>query len=174
MLDDITPVLLTYNEEQNIGRALSRLGWARDIVVVDSGSTDGTLGELAKFPNVRVFSRGFDSHGNQWRYAVEETQIATEWIFRLDADYQVSDALIAELARLDTNAPVSAYRVCFDYAILSRKLYRRSIPRTRSCCARDVSLCGTRGTPRLGTWTVPSQLSLAGSSMTTGSQPDNG
>jgi hypothetical protein len=43
MLDHITPVLLTYNEEQNVGRTLSHLAWASDIVVVDGGSTDGTL-----------------------------------------------------------------------------------------------------------------------------------
>jgi glycosyltransferase involved in cell wall biosynthesis len=122
MLDHVTPVLLTHNEAQNIGRTLSHLTWAKDIVVVDSGSTDGTLAVLASLPNVRVFKRNFDSHGNQWRYAVEDTQITTEWILRLDADYQVSDALVAEIAALDPNAPVSAYRVSFDYAIFSHKL----------------------------------------------------
>jgi glycosyltransferase involved in cell wall biosynthesis len=122
MLDDVTPVLLTHNEVQNIARTLSRLGWAKDIVVVDSGSTDGTLAVLKSHPNVRVFKRSFDSHGNQWRFAVEETRIATDWILRLDADYQVSDALIAEIAALDPNASISAYRVSFDYAIFSRDL----------------------------------------------------
>jgi len=122
MLDCVTPVLLTYNEVQNIARTLSRLSWAKDIVVVDSGSTDGTLAALASFRNVRVFNRSFDSHGNQWRYAVGETQIATDWIMRLDADYQVSDTLIAEIAALDPNARVSAYRVPFEYAVFSRKL----------------------------------------------------
>jgi hypothetical protein len=43
MLDHITPVLLTFNEEPNIARTLAHLAWAKDIVVVDSGSTDGTL-----------------------------------------------------------------------------------------------------------------------------------
>jgi glycosyltransferase involved in cell wall biosynthesis len=122
MLDHITPVLLTHNEEQNIGRTLSLLKWAKDVVVVDSGSTDGTLTVLAAFPNVRVFKRRFDTHAKQWRYAVEETQIATEWILRLDADYQVSDTLVSELAQLDPNAPVNAYRIQFDYAIFSRKI----------------------------------------------------
>jgi glycosyltransferase involved in cell wall biosynthesis len=122
MLDHVTPVLLTHNELQNIARTLSHLSWAKDIVVVDSGSTDGTLAVLESLPNVRVFKRNFDTHGNQWRYAVEKTQIATDWILRLDADYQVSDALIAEIAALNPNAPVSAYRVSFDYAIFSRNL----------------------------------------------------
>jgi glycosyltransferase involved in cell wall biosynthesis len=128
MLDHVTPVLLTHNEVQNIARTLSHLAWAKDIVVVDSGSTDGTLAVLASLPNVRVFKRSFDSHGNQWRYAVEETQIATDWILRLDADYQVSDALVAEIAALDPNAPVSAYRVSFDYAIFSRNLLSSLYP----------------------------------------------
>jgi glycosyltransferase involved in cell wall biosynthesis len=52
---------LTYNEEQNIDRTLSRLAWAKDIVVVDSGSSDGTVAPLAKFSNVRVFNRHFDT-----------------------------------------------------------------------------------------------------------------
>ena len=128
MLDDVTPVLLTHNEVQNIARTLSHLAWAKDIVVVDSGSTDGTLAVLESFPNVRVFKRAFDSHGNQWRYAIQETQIASDWILRLDADYQVSDALVAEIAALDPNAPVSAYRVSFDYAVFSRKLLSSFYP----------------------------------------------
>ena len=128
MLDQITPVLLTHNEEQNIGRTLSRLGWAKDIVVVDSGSTDETLAILARYPGVRVFKRRFDTHAKQWRYAVEETQINTDWILRLDADYQVSPALLSEFAQLDPNASISAYRIQFDYAIFSHKLLSSLYP----------------------------------------------
>ena len=65
MLDHVTPVLLTHNEVQNIARTLFHLSWAKDIVVVDSGSTDGTLAVLESLPNVRVFKRNFDNHGNQ-------------------------------------------------------------------------------------------------------------
>jgi hypothetical protein len=122
MLEHITPVLLTFNEAANIGRTLSALGWARDIVVVDSGSTDGTLAILGAHPQVRVFHRAFDSHANQWRFATAETAIATSWIFRLDADYHVTPALRAELTKLDPDAPVAAYRIAFDYAVFGRTL----------------------------------------------------
>src|SRR5256886_17351502 len=97
MLDHVTPVLLTHNEVQNIARTLSHLAWAKDIVVVDSGSTDGTLAALAHLPNVRVFNRRFDTHGNQWRYATEEAKIGTVWLFRLNADIKWSEASAARL-----------------------------------------------------------------------------
>jgi glycosyltransferase involved in cell wall biosynthesis len=128
MLEHITPVILTHNEEQNIARTMSQLEWAKDIVVVDSDSTDGTLAMLREFPNVRVFNRRFDTHANQWRFAVEETQIATDWILRLDADYQLTDALVSEVARLDPNGALSAYRIRFDYAIFSHKLFSSLYP----------------------------------------------
>jgi glycosyltransferase involved in cell wall biosynthesis len=145
MLDHITPVVLTYNEEQNIGRTLSRLSWARDIVVVDSGSTDGTLEILAACSNVRVFTRQFDTHAKQWRYAVEETQISTDWILRLDADYQVSEPLVSELAKLDPNAPVSAYRIRFDYAIFSHELFSSLYPAKPILLRKDKFCVWDRG-----------------------------
>jgi glycosyltransferase involved in cell wall biosynthesis len=122
MLDRITPVLLTYNEIENIARTLSHLAWARDVVIVDSGSTDGTLEILARTPRVRVFNRRFDSHANQWRFAMDNTEITTEWVLRLDADYQLSDALITEIARLVPDPLVVAYNVDFTYAIFSERL----------------------------------------------------
>jgi glycosyltransferase involved in cell wall biosynthesis len=128
MLDEITPVLLSYNEAPNIARTLSHLKWASDIVVLDSGSTDETLSILANSPRVRVLIRPFDIHSNQWRHAVFETGISTPWILRLDADYQVTDELVKELSRLDPNAPFNAYRIGFDYAIYSRKLVSSFYP----------------------------------------------
>jgi glycosyltransferase involved in cell wall biosynthesis len=128
MLSEITPVLLTFNEAANIGRTLSRLAWAKDVVVVDSGSTDETVSILARFPQVRVFHRVFDTHGNQWRYATQETGIRTSWILRLDADYEVTEALKVELSRLNADATVNAYRISFDYAIFGRKLISSLYP----------------------------------------------
>ncbi|HEY2876897.1 MAG TPA: glycosyltransferase, partial [Reyranella sp.] len=93
MLADITPVILTYNESANIGRSLERLTWAREVVVVDSGSTDDTLAIVARFPNARVFKRPFDTHAEQWRFATAETGVTSIWILRLDADYIMEPAL---------------------------------------------------------------------------------
>ena len=122
MLDHITPIILTFNEEPNIKRALAALDWAAQIIVVDSGSTDSTLNILAGDPRVSVYSRDFDTHGHQWDFAVHLTEIGTDWVLRLDADYIVTPQLRAELANLDPNAPVSAYRIAFEYAIYGRRL----------------------------------------------------
>lgn len=128
MLDTITPVLLTLNEAPNLPRTLAALDWAREIVVVDSGSTDGTLDILAADPRIRLFHRAFDSHGGQWRFAVDETGIASDWILRLDADYQVTPELRDELARLDPPAEIDAYRIEFGYAMWGHRLIASLYP----------------------------------------------
>ena len=158
MLGQITPVLLTYNEDQNIARTLTHLGWAKDIVVVDSGSTDGTLAALQKFPNVRVFNRRFDTHGNQWRYATEQTKIDSEWLLRLDADYQLTEPLVAEIAQLEPNAAVSAYRVAFDYAVFSRKLLSSLYPPKAILLRRGRFSVSDRG--HADVWDVHGQVIL--------------
>ncbi|MGH6827911.1 MAG: glycosyltransferase family 2 protein [Rhizomicrobium sp.] len=128
MLDKITPVLLTFNEAANIERTLSRLNWAARIVVVDSFSTDDTLAILKRFSNVSLYQRAFDSHAEQWRFATGETDIATPWILRLDADYLLGSALIAELQSLDDDSSIVAYRIGFRYAVFSRLLPQSLYP----------------------------------------------
>ena len=89
MLDQITPLILTYNEAPNIARALAGVSWAKDIVVVDSFSDDETVAIAKSFPQVRVFQRTFDNHRNQWEFGLKETGITTPWVLALDADYVV-------------------------------------------------------------------------------------
>ena len=122
MLDNITPVILTYNEQDNIGRTLAALAWAQDIVVVDSFSTDKTAEIVAGFPRARLIKRAFDSHAQQWNFAIAETGIATDWILALDADYVAPDAFAAAVAKLDPNGPFNAYDADFVYCVLGRPL----------------------------------------------------
>ena len=53
---------------------------------------------------------------------MEETGIRTPWILRLDADYQLTESLIGEIASLNHGPAISAYIAGFDYAVFSRKL----------------------------------------------------
>ena len=155
MFHAITPVLLTFNEMPNIGRTLSHLDWADEIVVVDSGSNDGTLDVLRQNPKVRVYERKFDTHAGQWRYAITETSISTPWILRLDADYQISPELIREISLLDPAVRISAYRISFGYAIYGRVLRASLYPPTPSSFARitlELSMAATQKSGRLMVW----------------------
>ena len=122
MLDSITPLILTYNEAPNIGRVLEQLCWARDIVVVDSFSDDATLEIISNFPQVRVCQRRFDSFADQCNFGLSETEIATEWVLSMDADYVLTPELIDELASLNPDSSVNAFRASFTYCIKGRRL----------------------------------------------------
>ena len=122
MIDRITPLILTYNEAPNIARVLEGLSWAREVIVVDSFSDDQTIQIATAFPNVRVIQRAFDNHRNQWEFGLTETGIRTPWVLALDADYVVTDELIAELKTLEPNTVTAGYRAKFIYCINGKRL----------------------------------------------------
>ena len=122
MIENITPLILTYNEAPNIGRTLEQLCWARDIVIVDSFSDDETLEIISKFPRARVFERKFDSFANQCNFGLTETGISTAWVLSLDADYFMTPELIEELEALNPGKGVCGYRASFAYCINGRQL----------------------------------------------------
>ncbi|WNZ43379.1 glycosyltransferase [Leptolyngbya boryana CZ1] len=126
MLDAITPVILTYNEADNIDRTLQRLKWAKRIIVVDSYSQDETLQILAKYPQVELFQRSFDTHANQWNYGLEQVQ--TEWVLSLDADYCLSEELTAEMAALSTDSEFDSYFLPFKYCVFGKPLRKTLLP----------------------------------------------
>jgi glycosyltransferase involved in cell wall biosynthesis len=122
MLDQITPLILTYNEAPNIARTLAGLSWAKEIVVVDSFSDDETVEIARSFPRVRIVQRAFDCHRNQWEFGLKETGISTSWVLALDADYVVTNELISELAQLQSDTHTTGYRANFIYCINGKKL----------------------------------------------------
>lgn len=122
MLDAITPLLLTYDEMPNLERTFAPLAWAKRIVVVDSGSTDGTREWLARDPRVEVFVRGFDRHALQWQFGLHETGIQTEWVLALDADHVLTSELVSELGHLEPGSAATGYRARFIYCIHGRAL----------------------------------------------------
>ena len=128
LLENITPLILTYNEAPNICRSLEKLKWAPDIVVVDSFSNDPTLDICRRFPQVRAFQRNFDGHANQWNFGLCETGIKTEWVLALDADYVLSDDIVDELGRIDPRDDVSGYRAAFRYCVWGKPLHGTLYP----------------------------------------------
>jgi len=124
----ITPLILTFNEAPNIARTLERLSWATDIVVVDSGSIDATREILAGYPQVRVFERPFTTHAEQWNFGLDATGLTTEWVLALDADFVLSQDLVAEIASLDPAADTAGYQASFRYCIHGRALRGAAYP----------------------------------------------
>ena len=127
-MNDITGLILTFNEAPNIARTLGQLSWLRHIVIVDSMSTDGTVAIAAAFPNVRIVTRAFTTHAEQWNFGLEQTGIATEWVLALDADYVLTDGLTRELQALQPDPAVSGFAAAFDYCIDGRPLRGAAYP----------------------------------------------
>jgi glycosyltransferase involved in cell wall biosynthesis len=117
-LAEITPLILTWNEEANIARTLAGLNWARQIVVVDSGSTDRTLDILGQFPSVRVGQRTFDNFAAQCNFGL--TLVTTSWTLSIDADYCCPPELQRELESLPTDG--DGFECRFIYSIFGNPL----------------------------------------------------
>lgn len=101
-------VLITKDEERRLERCLRSVPFAADVVVLDSGSSDGTV-ELARRLGARVFVEDWRGFGPQRRRAVELA--AHDWVLCLDADEALSAELAAEIeARFEGLEPEAAYR----------------------------------------------------------------
>lgn len=95
---DVAVIILTYNEEDNIAQALrSVCGWAKQVFVFDSFSSDRTL-EIAKQFGCHVAEHRFEDYGRQRNAALDELPITTEWVFFLDADEWLPDELKSEVS----------------------------------------------------------------------------
>jgi glycosyltransferase involved in cell wall biosynthesis len=118
----ITPLILTYNEEPNIARTLESLGWAKRVVVLDSGSTDATEEIARSFANVAWFVRPFDNHKAQWEYGIRETGIGSDYVLALDADMSVSQSFAQEAEADFLPHNFVGGITSFQYRILNRPL----------------------------------------------------
>lgn len=108
----ISAVVLTFNEERNLEPCLASLaGWVDRIVVVDSGSTDGTI-EIARRFGAEIIEHPFESHTRQWEWVLDQLADATGWVLGLDADQRVTPELQASIARalsVGAAGPVAYY-----------------------------------------------------------------
>ncbi len=142
VLAEIVPVILTWNEEANIGRVLDALRWAQRVVVLDSGSSDTTRAIASGFVNVDWQQRAFDSHAGQCNYALDHLIGASAWVLFMDADYVVTDDLRQEIAALRPTNAIGGYRIPFRYCIdgvaLSGTLYPPRVSLFRPGCGRYV------------------------------------
>ena len=100
----ISAVLITLNAEQHLDRVLSALGGCAEIVILDSGSTDGTRA-IAERHGARFEVHPFDGYGPQKRRAVALAR--HDWVLSVDAD----EVLEADLTGLDLSNPARCFRI---------------------------------------------------------------
>ncbi len=98
----LSVVIITYNEEANIGRTLKSVlplvaNGQGEIIVVDSGSTDRTV-EIARSLGAQVFIEEWKGYAAQKNYAIAKA--TSDWILSLDADEEVEPGLVGEIAPL--------------------------------------------------------------------------
>jgi len=95
---DITAIILTHNESLHLRRCIESLqGFASRIVVVDSYSSDDTQ-QIANSLGADFYQNAWVNHSHQFNWALNNINIHTEWVFRLDADEYIEEALKDEIA----------------------------------------------------------------------------
>ncbi len=136
--DNITPLIITFNEAPNIARNISKLLWAKRIVIIDSFSTDETLNILSKFPQVQVYQNKFISFADQCNFGL--SKIKSDWVLSLDADYILDDTIVKDILnlRLDANK-IAAYSVRFKYAIFGKPVRGSMYPPRKVLYAKSLA-----------------------------------
>lgn len=101
----VAVVILTYNEELNIGQALDSVtGWADEIFILDSFSTDKTL-DIARQYKCHIAENRFENYARQRNFALDNFPITSEWVLFLDADEWLPDELKHEISALVASSP---------------------------------------------------------------------
>ena len=90
-------VVITKNEEDNISKCLESVKWADEIIVVDDESTDKTVEIAGKYTH-KVIKRKMDIEGKHRNYAYSLAR--NQWVLSLDADELASEELEGELREL--------------------------------------------------------------------------
>lgn len=114
----VTAVVLTRDEAPNIVRCLRSLQWCGQVVVMDSGSTDGTVG-LAAQHGADVVHQSWLGFAAQREAALRADVVRHEWVYFVDADEWVSSALAREVAEA-LEGPYDAYRQLFRLVFQGR------------------------------------------------------
>ncbi|MHB8564039.1 MAG: glycosyltransferase family 2 protein [Acidiferrobacteraceae bacterium] len=108
-MNKLSVYVIAYNEQDKIGEALASVQWADEVVLVDSGSTDGTA-DVARSFGARVVQVPFEGFGRLRNSAI--TCCSHDWIFSLDADERCTPEVHGEiLAVMSDPDAADAYQV---------------------------------------------------------------
>jgi (heptosyl)LPS beta-1,4-glucosyltransferase len=149
----LSVAIIAKDEADRLPSALRSVAWADEIVVLDSGSTDGTP-DLARAAGARVHLEGFRGYGPQKDRAAA---LAThDWILSLDADERVDATLAAAIAGLPDAPPCAAYAMRRLTRLAGFPLRTWPWARERQVRLYDRRLC------RFGSTTIHETLEVEG------------
>jgi glycosyltransferase involved in cell wall biosynthesis len=122
-LPRLSAIVITLNEARNIAGCLDALAFCDERIVVDAGSTDGTM-QIAQGKGARVVSHPFEGFGAQKGFALS---LATgDWVLSIDADERVSPELAQEIQRVIGAGEADCYE----------------LPRRSTFCGRPMNWSG--------------------------------
>jgi glycosyltransferase involved in cell wall biosynthesis len=111
----ITVIMLTLNEEFHLPDVIDNVkGWAEEVFIVDSCSSDRTV-DIALESRIQIVQRRFTNFGDQWNFALQCCPTRTPWMLKLDPDERLSDKL-----KRDIEAVVSSTDPCAGYSFPRR------------------------------------------------------
>jgi len=113
----IAAIILTKNEERDLPDCLQSLeGVATEVYIVDSGSTDAT-NQIAERYGATLLSHPFESHAQQFNWALDNVATKADWILRIDADERLHPNLARELHKLIPSLPLDVTGLIFPLRI---------------------------------------------------------
>jgi glycosyltransferase involved in cell wall biosynthesis len=123
IMQTLSVVIITLNEADNLERCLNSVGFADEIIVVDSGSDDATC-EVAKRYTDKVVYRKFDGFGKQKQFALD--MATSDWVLSLDADEWCAEDLQLSIQRVLEQAEhtVDGYHIFRLNYYLGRAMYQ--------------------------------------------------
>ena len=144
----ITTIILTYNEEIHIARCIKNIKQISDqIYVIDSYSTDKTVEIAEELGAIVIKQKWPGNQAKQFNWALENLEVSSKWIFRIDADEFLLPELINEiktkLPKLDSNVTGIVFKR--RHIFLGKWIKRGEYPkRILRMFQKDKAICEQR------------------------------
>jgi glycosyltransferase involved in cell wall biosynthesis len=109
-MQKISAVIITLNEERNIGCCLESIRWVDEIIIVDAFSKDNTLMISARHTD-KIFQREWPGYSEQKNFGLSRAN--GDWVLFIDADEEVSPPLVSEIRQILSlaNNSFAGYRI---------------------------------------------------------------
>ena len=125
-IPSLTAIILTYNEEIHLQRCLDSLkGVAKEIVVIDSFSTDSTQ-QIAEYNGAYFLQNPWVNHSLQFNWGLDNSAVTSDWLLRIDADEYLTPELQQEIKDnlSQMNSEVSGIEIPLKRVFLNRHIKR--------------------------------------------------